>query len=155
MEEFSLPADTLLPALTAIPEALQVPTKRVSTGFLLALTLANSLLFMCYIGIGGPLLPLQMSTVAPANEVANLGIVTSISVLLALIGHPLAGALSERTTSRFGRRRPWLFVGTILSALALAALIISINHSYLALYATGAVIAVSGILSVFPIRSVR
>ena len=155
MEEFSLPADTLSPALTDIPEALQVPTKRVSTSFLLALTLANSLLFMCYVGIGGLLLPLQVSTVAPANEVAYLGIVTSISVLLALIGNPLAGALRDRTTSRFGRRRPWLFVGTVLSALTLAALIISINHSYLALYATGAVIAVPGILSVFPIRSVR
>jgi Na+/melibiose symporter-like transporter len=63
--------------------------------------------------------------------------------------------LSDRTTSRFGRRWPWLFVGTILSALALAALIISMSHSYLALYATGAVIAVPGMLSVFPIRSVR
>jgi len=65
------------------------------------------------------LLPLQISNIDPANKVVNLGIVASISVLLALIGNPLAGALSDRTTSRFGRRRPWIFIGAIVSALAL------------------------------------
>src|SRR5262249_3664714 len=68
------------------------------------------------------LLPLQISTIDPAHKVANLGIVTSVAVLLALIGNPLAGALSDRTISRFGRRRPWILVGAIASALALAVL---------------------------------
>jgi MFS family permease len=120
MEDFSLTAEAFPSEPQDLPEALQSPIKRVSVGFMLALTVANSVLYMCYIGIGGLLLPLQISTIDPVHKVANLGIVTSISVLLALVGNPLAGALSDRTTSRFGRRRPWLFVGAIASALALA-----------------------------------
>ncbi|MEO8094082.1 MAG: MFS transporter, partial [Pseudolysinimonas sp.] len=35
---------------------------------------------------------------------------------------PLTGALSDRTTSRFGRRRPWIAGGALLFAIALAIL---------------------------------
>jgi MFS family permease len=66
------------------------------------------------------LLPLQISTIDPAKKFINLSIVSSVAVLLALIGNPLAGALSDRTTSRFGRRRPWILGGAIASVLALA-----------------------------------
>jgi MFS family permease len=119
MEDLTVSYEDLFPKPSALPEALQTPTRPVSLGFMLALTLANSVLYMCYIGIGGLLLPLQISTIDPAHKVVNLGIVTSIAVLLALIGNPLAGALSDRTASRFGRRRPWIFVGAIVSAFAL------------------------------------
>lgn len=119
MEEMSFTAESFSPEASELPEALQVPTRKVGMGFLLALSLVSTVLFMCYVGIGSLLLPLQISTIDPAHKVANLGIVTSISVLLALVGNPLAGALSDRTTSRFGRRRPWIFVGALASALAL------------------------------------
>lgn len=119
MEEMSLPAASLSPEASELPEALQIPTRKVSMGFISALSLAYIALFLCYGSIGGLLLPLQISTLDPANKVADLGIVTSISVLLALISNPLAGAFSDRTTSCFGRRRPWIFVGTVASALAL------------------------------------
>lgn len=123
MEEISLPAASLSPEASDLPEALQIPTRKVSMGFMLALALANVALFLCYGSIGGLLLPLQISAIDPAHKVADLGIVTSLSVLLALVSNPLAGAFSDRTTSRFGRRRPWIFVGTIASALALFVLL--------------------------------
>jgi MFS family permease len=43
-------------------------------------------------------------------------------VLAALLTNPIAGALSDRTTSRLGRRRPWLIAGTVLSAATLVLL---------------------------------
>ena len=48
--------------------------------------------------------------------------VVSVGALLMIVVVPLAGALSDRTTSRFGRRKPWI-VGCLLAALAGAALV--------------------------------
>jgi MFS family permease len=44
---------------------------------------------------------------------ANLSLVAGTGALLAMLGNPLFGQLSDRTTSRFGRRRPWLAVGLL------------------------------------------
>jgi MFS family permease len=41
---------------------------------------------------------------------------------VAMIANPVAGALSDRTTSRFGRRRPWIVAGALAGAAALALL---------------------------------
>lgn len=41
----------------------------------------------------------------------SLSLVAGTGALLALVGNPLFGQLSDRTTSRFGRRRPWLVIG--------------------------------------------
>jgi hypothetical protein len=42
-----------------------------------------------------------------------LALVVGIESLVALIGNPLVGRLSDRTTSRFGMRRPWMVVGVL------------------------------------------
>lgn len=114
----------LSPALSAqstfeTPEALQAPTRQVSTGFMLALTAAAISLYILYAGIGALLLPYQIGLLAPGSKVAILSFFTSITVLIALVANPLAGAFSDRTTSRFGRRRPWIIVGGLLTALGL------------------------------------
>ncbi|MDP9219165.1 MAG: MFS transporter, partial [Actinomycetota bacterium] len=44
---------------------------------------------------------------------ANLSLVAGTGALVAMVGNPLVGQLSDRTTSRFGRRRPWLVVGLL------------------------------------------
>ena len=100
-------------------EALQAPTQRVSTLFMVALTAAGMSLFILYAGVGALLLPFQIGQFAPANKVAVLGVFTGIAVLVALIANPIAGALSDRTTSRFGRRRPWIIGGGLLTAVGL------------------------------------
>ena len=51
-----------------------------------------------------------------------LGWVTGIGAAVAMISNPVAGALSDRTTGRFGRRRPWVVCGTLAGAAALVLL---------------------------------
>lgn len=101
-------------------EALQVPEKAVNTGFQLLLSLANLVIWLSILPISQILLPLQVATLDAANKFTNLTIATAVGVLAAVITNPIAGALSDRTTSRLGRRRPWFIVGTLLSAVTLA-----------------------------------
>jgi MFS family permease len=102
-----------------IPEAVQAPTRPVSIGFMLRLTAAAMSLYLLYAGIGSLLLPYQIGLLAPGSKVVVLSFFTSVTVLIALFANPLAGALSDRTTSHFGRRRPWIFVGGLLTGLGL------------------------------------
>jgi MFS family permease len=72
------------------------------------------------------LLPLQIKTILRqtywVDSVVAFGIISGIAGACALIAYPLTGALSDRTTSRFGRRRPWIFLGTVVFAVSLALL---------------------------------
>jgi len=69
------------------------------------------------------LLPLQiqeqLKTDFWVDNVVAFGIISAIAGVCAIIAYPLTGALSDRTTSRLGRRRPWIFAGTAVFALSL------------------------------------
>jgi MFS family permease len=41
----------------------------------------------------------------------DLALVAGVGALVAMVGNPLAGKLSDRTTSRLGMRRPWMVAG--------------------------------------------
>ncbi len=58
-------------------------------------------------------------SVSGTDSVLAFGVISGIAGAFALIVYPLTGALSDRTTSRFGRRRPWMLVGTLVFAIAL------------------------------------
>ena len=72
------------------------------------------------------LLPQQVDTVLNPTDwtesVVAFGIISGIAGACALLAYPLTGALSDRTTSRFGRRRPWILAGTVVFALSLVIL---------------------------------
>ncbi|MFF3315611.1 MFS transporter [Streptomyces sp. NPDC003035] len=66
-------------------------------------------------------LALRVAQIVPeAERGAALGKVLSLGAILALIGNPVFGALSDRTTSRYGRRRPWLIGGMTVGLAGLA-----------------------------------
>jgi MFS family permease len=41
----------------------------------------------------------------------SLALVTGVGALVAMVGNPMFGRISDRTTSALGRRRPWMLVG--------------------------------------------
>ena len=41
----------------------------------------------------------------------NLSLIAAVGSLVAMVGNPFFGRLSDRTTSRFGMRRPWMLIG--------------------------------------------
>ena len=75
---------------------------------------------MAYMGLWMALLPpilvglaMRVRAIAPAHEAGSLSLVVGVGALLALFGNPFFGRLSDRTTSRFGMRRPWLVAGAL------------------------------------------
>jgi MFS family permease len=62
---------------------------------------------------------LKVRELAPQSAASSLSLVLGLGAFCAMLGNPLFGRLSDRTTSRFGMRRPWLIGGVICSALAL------------------------------------
>lgn len=69
------------------------------------------------------LLPLQLDTGAPGeNWIAGVvwaGVVLSVGGLVGIIAAPVSGRWSDRTRSRWGRRRPWAIGGSLLAAVGL------------------------------------
>jgi MFS family permease len=99
------------------------PEERVGRRWIALIALANLGLYLAYLGPIAVLLPNQVQAIAgPAHKVAVLGWVTGIGAAVAMLANPLAGALSDRTVSRFGRRRPWIAGGALAGAAALVLL---------------------------------
>jgi len=84
-----------------------------------AVAAANLGLFMAYFGPLGVLLPDQVQAIANAHRIVDFSLVSGLGAVVAIVVNPLAGALSDRTVSRFGRRRPWILGGSLLTAVAL------------------------------------
>lgn len=104
-------------------DPLSEPTARVSKKFTAVLALANLGIWTAFFAPIQFLLPLQVEAiVGPDQKEVSLGLVLSIGSLIAIVTSPVAGALSDRTTSRMGRRRPWVLWPTI-AAIAVLLLI--------------------------------
>ncbi|WP_291055212.1 MFS transporter [Herbiconiux sp.] len=107
----------------AAPQALAEPVRRVG-GAWIALFGAGWLgVWMAQLTPVQLLLPLQVEQHVTSGEwtdsVVAFGVISAIAGVFALVTFPITGALSDRTTSRFGRRRPWIAAGAVLFAVAL------------------------------------
>src|SRR5581483_3793082 len=105
-----------LPEGDAMPDAaLQVEppeARRVGWGFVSLYTLAyisTSLMFIA---------PLLVTLALKVNSLVgierapdSLALVAGVGALLAMVGNPFFGKLSDRTSSRLGMRRPWMVIG--------------------------------------------
>ena len=82
---------------------------------------------MAYTGLWMALLPpiltgltMRVHDIDPAHATGSLSLVVGVGALMALLGNPFFGRLSDRTRSRLGMRRPWLIAGALGGAVGLA-----------------------------------
>jgi MFS family permease len=66
--------------------------------------------------------------VQPEVKNTALGLMRTAGLIIAMLVQPAMGLLSDRSTSRFGRRRPFIFVGVLLDLVFLAA--VGLSRSY-------------------------
>jgi MFS family permease len=95
---------------------------RAGSRWITLLSLANLGLWMGYFGPLQVLLPNQIEDIAGDGKTTALGIVTGLGALVAVIAGPVAGALSDATTARTGRRHTWIVAGALIGAAGLVAL---------------------------------
>jgi MFS family permease len=98
------------------------PTERVGVRFTASLSLAVLGLWAGFFAPLQVLLPQQVAAIDPTGKIAGLAIVTASGAAVALVANPLAGALSDRTRSRWGKRGPWVVGSAVPAAVALALL---------------------------------
>ena len=101
---------------------------RVGRGFIALYVLAytgTSLLFLA---------PLLVSLALKVNDLVGidaapgrLALVTSVGSLLAMIANPFFGRLSDRTSSPWGMRRPWMLVGLSMGSLGILTVALAPN----------------------------
>jgi MFS family permease len=110
----------------APPSALGEPIRRVGAGWIASFTTVWLGVWMAQLTPVQLLLPAQIDAeLHPENwvdSVVAFGVISGIAAVATIIAYPLTGALSDRTTSRFGRRRPWVLIGALVFAAALVSL---------------------------------
>lgn len=90
------------------------PTKPVGPAYIAMLVVAQLVFFIALLGPAIIAIAVKVQQIVPEDEkVGALSLVTSVGAIAAFLGNVLFGRFSDRTTSRFGRRRPWLIGGTI------------------------------------------
>ncbi|GAB2728748.1 MFS transporter [Nocardioides pakistanensis] len=116
---------TALPPTGSVPAALGAlaePEVPVRKGWVARVTIASVGLWAGFFGPIQVLLAQQAAEVAPGSKEFVFGLVTGIGAAVSVVSNPLFGAISDRTTSRFGRRVPWVVLGGLTGALALLVL---------------------------------
>lgn len=101
---------------TGEPLPLVTGTVRRLLGWIIP---ANISIFIIWGAVPGILLPLQVAGIDPENKIGNLAVISTVGALAAMLAQPIAGLISDRTRSRFGRRAQWMVAGTIVGGLAL------------------------------------
>jgi MFS family permease len=62
---------------------------------------------------------LRVGQIDPDGKASSFALVSSIGAAAALISNPIFGMLSDRSTSRWGQRRPFIFGGFLAGAVAI------------------------------------
>jgi MFS family permease len=75
----------------------------------------------------GAFLPIVVTTqvllfVSDSGKVILLGALSTLGTIAGLLAQPLIGALSDRTRLAYGRRRPYILLGTILTLIGMVLL---------------------------------
>ncbi|OLR94114.1 MFS transporter, partial [Actinokineospora bangkokensis] len=122
--------------MTAVAAPTTAPP-RVGGRFVTGMALASLGMWTALYTPVQVLLAQQLAVITPEGKESALGLVTGLGALVAVVANPVAGALSDRTTSRFGRRKPWVAGGALLAA---AGLLLLLNQSSVAGVAVGWVV---------------
>lgn len=104
-------------AADALAQKVTIPLKRL----LPALVIGPGSWLGPYIVMNSLFLPSLIQELDPANKVNTVALFATAGMIVAAISNMVAGALSDKTRSRFGKRAPWIVGGAAAFAASMAA----------------------------------
>jgi MFS family permease len=79
--------------------------------------------------VGSIFMPYRVVAFVPESiQNSALGVMSAAGLMIAMLVQPAVGLLSDRSTSRYGRRRPFIFVGVLLDLVFLALIAAAQNY---------------------------
>lgn len=72
-----------------------------------------------YIVASSLFLPAMLQEIDSSNKVQLVALFSMLAMIVAAISNMLAGSISDRTRTRFGKRTPWIVVGAVVFMLAM------------------------------------
>lgn len=113
------------PIATAQDSAPPPTARPASVGFIAAFVAAVLGVAVATLAPLSVTLALRIQQLDPDNAPASLSLVLGVAAVVALLSGPFFGQLSDRTTSRWGMRRPWLLGGLLVGLIGLVILSMS------------------------------
>jgi MFS family permease len=104
------------------------PTEPAGGKLIVTFAFAQLALFIALLGPVTVSMAIKVTAVVGEDRApAAQGVILGVGAIAALLGNPIFGRLSDRTTGRWGRRRPWMVGGSI--GLAVCLFVIAIAGS--------------------------
>lgn len=104
------------------------PTRKVGPRFTIALFVAQLVFFVALLGPAIVGIAVKVDSIVPeAQRTSAVALVAGFGAAAAFVANVLFGRLSDRTTSRWGRRRPWIVGGTVVMTLAFVIMALGTN----------------------------
>ncbi|WP_455836257.1 MFS transporter [Pseudarthrobacter siccitolerans] len=105
-------ADT---AVSASPSPAKAPR-----AYVIGMPIASAGLWMAVLAPALVVLAIKVAEITtPDTRAGALSLVAGVGALVALLANPFFGRLSDRTTSRFGMRKPWIVGGSLIGLASL------------------------------------
>jgi MFS family permease len=102
------------------------PTRRLGHLDFVLLSIYWVAIGYLWTSLGGLIIPdLVLQFVGRRHEGVALGVLEGIGSLMAVVWQPVIGAVSDRTRTRWGRRRPFIATGTVGDVIFLVGLALS------------------------------
>ena len=117
-----IPSSSVSPSSTVSAAPSGAPT-RTPRAYVIGMPIASAGLWMAVLAPALVVLAIKVSEITtPETRAGALSLVAGVGALIALLANPFFGRLSDRTTSRFGMRKPWIVGGSLIGLASLVLL---------------------------------
>lgn len=102
------------------PSSLDLSISKAPRAYVIGMPIASAGLWMAVLAPAIVVLAIKVSEITtPDTRAGALSLVAGVGAVVALLANPFFGRLSDRTTSRFGMRKPWIIGGSLTGLIAL------------------------------------